>query len=905
MAFDEKNIAQRTMARLRRFMGITSSAEIPDNTSPDTKKVGDTVYYGMFSADELRHLDGVYRNYQTRGSQGLTEDAISAQLTEIAANTRKKIDEIKNLKMLAPEIDQAKAIIVSSIISPTELQTDCLTVRVDAEGLTPELNAKLTHLLTDYFNDVYHLAPKLSEWLGCAGFEEGAKPILVLPRHQLDVLNTVADKWDPDTLKEFKQCRAEALQSTEGLTVGVDSTSMISSLENLVTAQLQSASIGSDFMSNEELDAFSKENNIKKADGPLPAASLAKCLVDKSFKLLRTSEAGDCVLVTRDLTDLGKLERNTDKVVRELEKQAEQQVSGYNADADGQLAPELPVFTVSDIVANDEHDLPIVIEFPSDSVIPICAPRDNKNHIGYYVLIDDNGQPIKGEYAFNYGIDNDVNQRLATNAAKSVYGNQAFNTYLSAGMTDEQAIDKMTKIFSVAVNRLLESRLQKDGLYGLDINVHEAVGKALFFNLLAKNRIKMVFVPANMMVYYRFMHRDDGTGKTFLEDIAYILALRCTLTVAKLMAAIENATKHRRVEVQIDEKNQNPIQTLELVRHSWLNKKTPQFTTDPTTAAENIINQHLSIVPKGLVGNTDDLNITTEQSYGQGQAPDNDLMDQLNNWVGMGLKIPPSALNQLNETEYAKSVATSNLFFSNAVRNWQNIIRPFNKKFVTNYVMCNSTLIKQIYDIIEAEHAGVQTVTRTQSDGKLRADDPSEHRSIDPNNDSDHDVNTVVKRVIASIEVILPPPNVAANKAKYEEVTSQCDAIDKILEKIYPDDIAVNDDIKNMMTGVRAIVTSKCIREFLPTVGFHSIAEVPSLEELDSDLTVKAVQFLDNLKRRADNMHRMFTDQLATSDTSAISDTGSDTGGESGGGEPSMPGEGGPNNNDDLSQFKI
>lgn len=892
MAFNEKNFAQRTMARLRRLFGVTSSSEIPDN-SGDT--VGETVYYGMFSSDELRHLDGVYRNYQTRGSKGLSEETITSQLTEIASNTRKKIDEIKNLKLLAPEIEQAKSIIVSSIISPTELQTDSLTVQVDAKGLSVELNAKLTHLLTDYFNNEYHLAPKLSEWLGCAGFEEGAKPLLVLPRHQLDILNTVADKWDPDTVREFRECKAEALKSTEGLTANIDTKSMSASLENLVTAQLQAASIGSDSMSKEEVDKYIKTNKLKTAEGPLTSGALAKSLIDNSFKLLRTSEQGDCVLVTRDLSDLGKLERNTDAVVKELEKQAEHQVSGFKADADGQLAPSTPVFTVSDAVQLADNDLPIVIEFPSDAVIPVCAPRDNKNHIGYYVLIDENGQPVKGDYAFNYGINSDVNERLATNAAKSVYGSQTINTYLSAGMTNAQAIDKMTQIFSVAVNRLLEARLQKDGLYGLDINVHEAVGKALFFNLLAKNKIKMVFIPSSMMIYYRFLHRDDGTGKTFLEDIAYILALRCTLTIAKLMAAIENATKHRRVEVQIDEKNQNPIQTLELVRHSWLNKKTPQFTTDPTTAAESIINQHLSIVPKGLVGNTDDLNITTEQSYGQGQAPDNDLMDQLNNWVGMGLKIPPSALNQLSETEYAKSVATSNLFFSNAVRNWQNIIKPYNKKFVINYIMCNSTLLDQIRELVMSEHVGSESVTKDGNSGAVKRDDPSEHKSVDATHDTDEFVEDTLKRVIASVEVILPPPNVAANKAKYEEVNAQCDAIDKILEKIYPDDIAVNDEVKSLMASVRAMMTSKCVREFLPTVGFHAIADVPSLEELDSDQSAKSVLFLDNLKRRVDNLHKLATSQLTSaSETPTTTTSGGDESGEPSGG-----------GGDDFSQFKI
>ena len=881
MASDEKNFARRMWSRFRRAWGITSSSEISDKP---TEKTG-TIYYGMFSSDELRHLDGVFRNYSARSGSGLTEEAISDQLTEIASSTKKKIDEIKNLRLLAPEIDQARSIVVSSIISPTELQTDCISVKVDDPGLTTELNNKITGKLTSFYNNVYQLAPKLAEWLGTAGFEEGAKPLLVLPRNQLDVLNIVADQWDPETLKEFRQCKAEAIKSTEGLTSHIDDNSIRESLENLVTAQLEVGKIGKEFMSDEE-----KKKRRKPGDpAPLSAEELAHTLVANSFKLLRTSEQGDCITVTRDVRALGNLERRTDEAVARLEKQAERQVSGFVADSEGSAQPSVPVFTVSDIIKNGDGDLPLVIELPCDSVIPVCAPRDHKNHIGYYILIDETGQPVRGQYAFTTGVDQDVNQRLAQNAAKAIFGGAAISTYQSAGMTNVQTLDKMTQIFSVAVNHLLEERLKKDGLYGLDINVHEAVGKSIFFNLLAKNKIKMVFVPASMMVYYRFLHREDGTGKTFLEDIAYVLALRCTLTVAKMMAAIEAATKHTKIEVQVDEKNHNPIQTLEIVRNSWLSKKTPQFTTDPMTAAESIINRHLSIVPKGLVGNTDNLEVTTDTGYGQSQAPDNDLMDQLNNWVGMGLKIPPSALNQLSEAEYSKSVATSNLFFSNAVRGWQNTIKPFNKKFVVNHIMCNHRLLAEIRQLIIDDMRGTPTATKDSNTGVVKRDDPSEHESQDAET-NDETVDETLKRVLATVEVVLPPPNMAATKAKYEEVSSQVDAIDKILEKIYPDDFAVNDEAKGLMGCVRAIIASKCVREFLPTVGFHKIADVPAFEDIDLDESTKALMFINNLKRRFDNLHRAQTNQLAPGEGDSGMNTSSEQGSAGG---------------DDVDEFKI
>lgn len=908
MASIKESLAVRTMARVRRFMGITSSSEISDSH----KNLQESIHYGMFTEDELRHVDGILNAYDPNKGQrkALSDNDITTYLQNIASSTRRKIDEIKSLKILAPEIEQAKSIIISSIMSPVDLQTDSVSVKVDHPGLTQDTNDKISEYLSNFFNKEYQLGPKIVEWLGCAGFEEGAKPILVLPKNQIDVLNVVADRWDPEAQREFKEFKQALRASTEGLlTIRQDSEDwkkMSEAIEAYAQISLENAHVGSEFVATENANGARMPDNARTkeaakigADDKLTSGQLAKVLTEKSFELIRTTERGDCVIVTRNLSDLGKIERSNDERVDELAKEAERQIRGFHAeDVDGVNRPSFPVLSISDVIKTGNSDMPIVIELPCDAVVPVHAPNDAKVHIGYYILLDENGQPIRGQYSFHNGVTSDVNDRLATNAAKSVYGANVIQTYMQAGMTTTQALDQMTQVFSCAVNHLLRDKLTKDGLKGLDISVHEAVGKSLFFNLLAKNKIKMVFVPSPMMVYYRFLHRDDGTGKTFLEDIAFLLALRVTLVIAKIMAAVDNATQHRRIEVNVDEKNANPLETLELVRHQYLSKKAPQFATDPSTAAEAIINSHLSIVPKGLVGNTDDLSVTTEKTYGNSQAPDENIMDTINNWVGQGLKVPPSALNQLNDAEYAKSVATSNLFFSNAVRGWQNIIHPFNKKFIMNYILCNDQMLEEIRKFINDDFSGSKSKTKKDVK-KAELDNPDEHQNQDPENDEM--VEEALKRVISTAELVLAPPNMSTSKAHFEEINAQVDAVNKMLDVIYPDDVAPNDELRSLMASIRAVIASKAFREFLPKLGFHEITEVPSMSDISIDESIKILLRLSEIKKRTDSIVKMHNGQLAdqaaagTGDefsTGGIGDNpsgGSDNGGENPGGGLDLP----------------
>ena len=844
---DENKPRKRSLARFLRIFGIVSSSEIQD---VGTKTPADSTTYGVFSTDELRHMAGispVVSGIQPKKTIP-TEASVGSYLESVADDTHTKIEELRNLTIVAPEIKMSKRVIVSTIMSPQDLQTNKINITMNYEGLAPEIKSDLLEKLNNFFNNEFHLAQRLYSWLSTAGFEEGAKAMLVLPKHELDVQNAVADVLAAH--EDLKQSHDRIVSSTESLYIEPPENKrnlIAERLEAEFESSLESLGVDKWFENHKYTDSSTESNKTVTISSK---QDLVKHLVKGTFKLLKQHDDGS-VVVTRDLSQISKGYLNNSDKLKDLLKDAKAQITGFDPEKSGgfQTTP-VRCLTISDNIKVGEDDLPIVLELPSDSVIPVCAPGDNKNHIGYFVLVDENGQPIRGRNNFFKTGSTDVTNRLAMSAAQAVYGNATLTSFSELTSNPEFMFQQMTEVFTVAVNKLLESRLNKDGLTGLDINMHNAVGKALFSNLLANNRITMIFVPEPMMVYYCFDYRDNGTGKTFLEDIAQMLALRTTLVTARLMAAVENATVRRKIEVDIDDKENNPIQTIQAVVRQALSKYAPSFSTEVQTAAESMVNRNIQVVPKSMAGTTDNLSVNYEKVYGNAQSPDTDLLDKLNNWIGMGLGgLPASVLNQLSENEFSRSVATTNMYFANTVAGWQLAIKPTNKKFISLYISSNTKLLELIKSII-----------RKDKDGE--PEKLGENTTDDVENEA---LQRQVNDIIRSLEVDLPPPQMAAKKAHFEEIQSFAEMIEKLVTIIYSDDTVIDDELKGSMPVIRATITSKLLREFLPKLGVQAIADIPEPTAIDADYAKGIFLYLQNLKRRIANIGHLIKGDIPTS----------------------------------------
>ena len=351
---DENKPRKRSLARFLRIFGIVSSSEIQD---VGTKTPADSTTYGVFSTDELRHMAGispVVSGIQPKKTIP-TEASVGSYLESVADDTHTKIEELRNLTIVAPEIKMSKRVIVSTIMSPQDLQTNKINITMNYEGLAPEIKSDLLERLNNFFNNEFHLAQRLHSWLSTAGFEEGAKAMLVLPKHELDVQNAVADVLAAH--EDLKQSHDRIVSSTEALYIEPPENRrnlIAERLEAEFESSLESLGVDKWFENHKYTDSSTESNKTVTISSK---QDLVKQLVKGTFKLLKQHDDGS-VVVTRDLSYISKGYLNNSDKLKDLLKDAKAQITGFDPEKSGgfQTTP-VRCLTISDNIITGE-DLP-------------------------------------------------------------------------------------------------------------------------------------------------------------------------------------------------------------------------------------------------------------------------------------------------------------------------------------------------------------------------------------------------------------------------------------------------------------------------------------------------------------------------------------------------------------------
>jgi len=812
MAEDQNSeMLVRSTNRLLKAFRIFYPDDVSNSSTPSILKE----YTGSYSQTELAHLVGFSKDQQVQRQQ--EGNALFGSLLASISHTANATEKLKNLKDASFEIPLASIVLVSSIISPNDMQTDLISVNCTDATMDSATKTAIGELLTEFFNNKLNYGQMLTRYVKLALIDKGAHGVLVLPQGANRVLSTVADMWNPAKNAGLESFAVEANNLCK---------------ENLAANKEFIAEITP--MISEALESFDPGTESIKWDKRQLTSELAKV----STKILE--EKGDALFVTRKLSEVQRGSYGNKKALSDLMDFADKSVSGANplTDRKGER-PKDPIFAISDIFdqMHEEDDMPSVIEFPTEAIIPVIVPGSPHDHLGYFLVFGDDGYPLRMGASFNPGSGVASVERLAYNAMRASFGNQTFQTLTNTvKMSTDSQMDLSAGIFSVAVRHMLESKLEKMGLHGLDVSLHSAIGKNIFFNLMRDSKIKMVFVPEPMFMYYAFDYREDGTGKSILEDIEYVLALRAAFVAAGTMAAMENATRHLNVEVSVDEQHQNAMQTFEIARRNIVSKYSPRFSTNLQQTAESILNSHIHIKAKDQNGTSNNLDVTSENAQRTVPTPDSTWIDTMNNWAGLGLFVSPSVLNQLSENEYSRSIATTNICYANRVRMWQNSLYPTNSKFVRNYVRNHPGLLGQLREILGGTTSESTELKTAQVTGEIDT--------------SKNTLDDQLKRVLATLEIVLPKPNVSTDKAHYEEIRNYMDMVDNLTQKIYPDDIGMTDEEKKMVAMLRGAMNSKLIQEFMNDLGHHHFADIPEVDDAVTKIAARTSLALKNLSRK-------------------------------------------------------
>ena len=817
----------RNLTRLFRMLGIQFPEDMPKVDNHNNIEIN------SHTQSELRYMPGM-SILEQNADKNIDSAGLSSYLNKVAQTNCEWIEQADAIRILTPEIERSAEIMVSSIMSPTDMQTDSINIICEGSDLGDDIEAKVGEKLSNFFNDTLDIGDKTYNYTKNALYGEGSSAILILPPKNIDNLNNAidADLMKAGVIKRSgKKIKITAdntvLVDGKGMSSGEvfssveyllpDDKEQIASLETLIEADLYS--------SIEARNPFVGLN--LNSDEVITRSKDAR---DAILKLFRNSNKH--IIMSSDIQSIrrgaDRMSSMADKLARDAEK---------NFLFSGGTNPTYMV----DSTLDDSDRNPAVVEIPTRAVVPVIIPGTPEKHIGYFILVDQWGSPV-----YDTASDRQTMfgpKKLSKAATQAAFGAPNLYRFNSSQMSDEQRYDLTSTIFGITLKRLMEAKLEDIGLAGTTIAEYDAISACLFRNLIMHKKCAMVFVPEPLMVYFRFDHRPDGTGKSIPESMNTMLALRTVLLMSYIMAATENSVNNKTITVNVDEKQTNIQQYLDMVRNAYVQKKMMRFDVNPLTVQQDLIQKSLTILPKGIKGLSDSLDVQTEHRSTGAISPDNDLMDKLSNWIITWLQVPHSALNHLSENEYSRSVATTNLFFSNNVKSKQKVVERHMTKFIKLYTRYSYPLRKQLEEVLRNT-----SITK-------RDNESSEATVIKGDievNTNDAGIKKNIEKIISCIKVSLPSPKIVVDKAQYEEIEKYLDTIDKICEAVYPDnslEVEELSELKGTLTIMRAAIKSNMVRDYIDNIGFQSSYDMPYPENIDMKNIRDTIQFLANQRK--------------------------------------------------------
>lgn len=841
----------------------------PTTDGDPKNQPNDVSFLSRFSQSEAQALAKATYVLPTENRNDFSPSGIITYLKPIHQRIGEEILDAKKMGALAPEIEQSKILVSSSIMSPNDLQDGFFRFSFPNSPLlksNPELAKMISDLYEQHFNQTLELGIKSYDWIGECQYVSGSKALLILPlasfmdykhRTQEEIVNMKKNILQPgmSNFTEYTKMK-ESLSGSHLYSANTPFTFSESTQDTLRNVIPQMESFGIPIPEKYRFTGRRPTHDELTLD-----VSYTEGLESLVVNLKKTIEEGDVIHITEN-PEIVKF--NVDKKLLDKKFTRESLKKFFTSTLHKQYPIE-EVGLIDDSPQKFEHmSHPILMELPSEAVIPLAIPGSPEQHLGYFILLDQYGQPLT---IANSGLARNQNstecESGSPNAAyTALYGSGCSSQYFHKNPSMMNSIGNT--IFQYLLDKCFRARMVKIlGRDDLSLERFNAISTLMFQRLLAQKRTTILYVPPSLLHYFAFSYNSDGTGVSKLADIKFLLSLRTTLLIAQIIAMVNDAVERKKIELTVDEKTANLEALMELVGNIFIEKNKLSGNIDPSEIVRDIYSNSLTIVPKNIPG-LGNFDIDVSSINSQSNKPDDALLEQLNNLLISKLDVPPSALNQLAEPEFARSVVTSNLFFAKKITRYQRIWCKLIEDFIKDYTYFDVTFQQALKKILEAY------ACRRVSE-KL----PPKTRALKNKNPNVRTQKTTLSQlhdIMNGVVVSLPKPDIVVDKTQFEEIRNYSSSVNEMADILYPQELVPSDnqDAYNGYTIMKAKWKRDQILKFIADIGCFRMFDVAEMDDVESSEIVNDIQACMNIGAHIRKHHAA----LSTEEGGGFGDSG-------------------------------
>ena len=719
--------------------------------------------------------------------------------------------ENRKILQLVPEVDKAARLMIASMFSPNDLTRHEIAITFNCDGITDAYKTKLEDAATSFFQKKLNLKTAAPSWVYQFGYETGACIFAIIPLRSFEKI----EKESYIGTESFVEKVIEPLSQESFFGFGDNSTKQKNHSSEIIGLE--------SFTLNVLKEQEDKDVATEARMPELSKTLLNKILATESLSLTDNPS----ILQASTIAEKKRTKRTSEVLSKRFKPPLSEPIVAISSEHSSDSKTE------GSVIGN-----PILMRLPPESVTVIHTPGEPSDHQGYLVLLDALGNPISAlsqEHASSF--TNTTNQ---SNIFAQTYN--AYGLTNGRGATNE---DTMSRIYSQVVLKHLHNRLDRAGFNQVELSNLDSVYRCLFTRFLQQKQTRILFLPKELVTYMTFQMDENGYGVSRLDKIKFNLGMKMAVQVSRVLAGIKAAMDRRRIEIKFtDNLMESPESVFQNVIREYVRKNTMSFSIDPNVIQNQIADKSISIKGTDIPG-MESFDLTNEPDQRSGTVDfDPGMLEYIDKAILNGLGVPAAAMNSLDENEYARSVTTTNLFFSMEVSIDQDITIKLVSDLLRKYARYSEDFAKELGKIVPSLAPGFSSKSSTED---VKSSDETEN----PFYSESYTIDTLID----CMSIALPKPNVAPSKAQFESLEAMTQAITNLMVQLFPDDLAGSDDtLRPVITMLRSKFTIANIRAYLDGSGMsnlvipdtHFSPEMKDLTDLNNGLRNIAAMLKEN-----------------------------------------------------------
>lgn len=636
--------------------------------------------------------------YDNSGQRKPSDPQINA-FKNVSQHTAQNIQDAETVMQTLPDMKLAIEILVSSILSPKDLTSSEVTY-TSAEGLMPpHVQAAMLARVRQHFDQDYNIHSKFSEILTDILGKTGSYPIAVIPENVIDdVINSprhmsmeaFGDFIDPRTnyarnmgiLGPAVKATPDKVRRGPGLSLEAFNSDYPEWVDGNVTFEgiMEKPHEDTYLFVTDNVHALKIPQIYQKARETRVRSMLG---IDQRVAALESA-----MTVAMEKEGHDKL---TDRELTQLVYKNKQY--GYNSVTALKTQEQLSRRTIGN---------PLVLHLPSESVIPVFIPGNPKEQIGFFVLIDQDGNPVSRTSNTDYY--QELTSRLNSNGSfPSAMLTKVRSMMGGFPSMNANQTDYSVRYYQEIVEADLLARL-RNGYYGNGVALarREEIYRIMLARTLAKQYTQLLFIPVELMTYFAFRFSPDGVGESLLDEMKVLNSMRAMLMYAQVMAGVKNSIGRTKVDINLDPEDPDPKKTIEIAAHEIVRSRQQYFPlgmNSPTDLVDWLQRSGLEFTFKNHPG-VPALDIEFSEKHSDYTKPDNDLTESLDKKAIMFTGLSPDTIDSAYHAEFATSIVNNNLLLAKRVMVHQTDFEKLYADHIRKYTFASQYLMDALRQIL-------------------------------------------------------------------------------------------------------------------------------------------------------------------------------------------------------------